>query len=29
MGDSGSAGMLEENSVIIEAPKLDTKIDQK
>ena len=24
-GDSGSAGMLEENSVITEAPNLDTK----
>jgi len=28
-GDSGSAGMLEENSVITEAPKTDTIIDQK
>ena len=27
-GDSGSAGMLEENSVIIGAPNLVTKIDQ-
>jgi len=29
MGDSGSAGMLGEKCVIIWAPKLDTKIDQK
>ena len=28
-GDSGSAGMLEKNSVMIEAPKTDTKNDQK
>jgi len=28
-GDSGSAGMLEEKCVIIEAPKLVTKNDQK
>jgi len=28
-GDSGSAGMLEEKCVIIGAPKLDTKSDQK
>ena len=28
-GDSGSAGMLEKNSVIIEAPNLTTIIDQK
>jgi len=28
MGDSGSAGMLGKNSVIIEAPNLDTKSDQ-
>jgi len=27
-GDSGSAGLLEEKCVIIEAPNLDTKIDQ-
>jgi len=28
-GDSGSAGMLGEKRVIIEAPNLDTKSDQK
>jgi len=28
-GDSGSAGLPEEKCVIIEAPKTDTKIDQK
>jgi len=28
MGDSGSAGMLEEKCVIIEAPKMMSKIDQ-
>jgi len=28
-GDSGSAGILERKCVIIEAPKTDTKIDQK
>ena len=29
MGDSGSAGLLEEKCVIIEAPNLDTKSDKK
>jgi len=29
MGDSGSAGFLDEKCVIIWAPKLVTKIDQK
>jgi len=29
MGDSGSAGMLEEKCVINQALNLDTKIDQK
>jgi len=28
-GDSGSAGMLEKNSVMNQAPKFDTIIDQK
>jgi len=28
-GDSGSAGLLEEKCVIIEAPNLTTKNDQK
>jgi len=28
IGDSGSAGLLEEKCVMIEAPKTDTKIDQ-
>jgi len=28
-GDSGSAGMLGEKCVMIEAPNLTTKIDQK
>jgi len=28
MGDSGSAGMLGEKCVMIEAPNLDTKSDQ-
>jgi len=29
MGDSGSAGLPGEKCVIIEAPKIDTIIDQK